>query len=94
MPITTVDLNQEILDRKQTSGLSYKALIILGLDFLKNSRASNARLAELEIQVDKLNIARSKMQDRIYELTTNEKDSQPPQSFNDGEQNNGRDTIQ
>ena len=87
MAITTVDLPQEILDRKQASGLSYKALMILGLDALQNTKQHNSRLAELEVQVDKLNIARSKMQDHIYELTaqlTSLPDI-PSQSNTDGE---------
>ena len=43
MAITTVDLPQEILDRKQASGLSYKALMILGLDALQNTKQHNSR---------------------------------------------------
>ena len=65
MKSVLMHFDDEIKAKKQKSGLTWRALVITGLDFIENRKKENARILELEQEIIDLQRNIGKMQELL-----------------------------
>lgn len=77
MAITTLEIDDKLKDQKNFTGLSYRALIELGIKSLNTQRESNERMADLEDSNEKLNKVIARLQQQLWDIQDQQKNKQP-----------------